>query len=131
MVWRSILLSVTQSNCCLAAESNLEENIQRLTQKYRTQWKVWNQKSLLLFWSWKKWVFLRNLTKISNLILCFSEIPKVVICVCVRQVTFLSGDWKKLSVWSSVFFTVSALVIHEREYRGDHTYLPFSKRSPF
>ena len=26
----------------------------------------------------------------SNLILCFSEIPKIFICVGVRQVTFLS-----------------------------------------
>ena len=38
----------------------------------------------------------------SKLILCFSEIPKTFICVCVRQVTFLSEDWKKLSVWSGV-----------------------------
>ena len=51
----------------------------------------------------------------SKLILCFSEIPKTFICVCVRQVTFLSEDWKKLSVWSSVLFTVSALEMRERE----------------
>ena len=51
----------------------------------------------------------------SKLILCFSEIPKTFICVCVRQVTFLSEDWKKLSVWSSVLFTVSALEMCERD----------------
>ena len=51
----------------------------------------------------------------SKLILCFSEIPKTFICVRVRQVTFLSEDWKKLSVWSSVLFTVSALEMCERE----------------
>ena len=51
----------------------------------------------------------------SKLILCFSEIPKTFICVRVRQVTFLSEDWKKLSVWSSVLFTISALEMYERE----------------
>ena len=51
----------------------------------------------------------------SKLILCFSEIPKPFICVRVRQVTFLSADWKKLSFRSSVFFTVSALEMCERE----------------
>ena len=51
----------------------------------------------------------------SKLILCFSEIPKTFICVRVRQVTFLSEDWKKLSVWSSVLFTVSTLEMCERE----------------
>ena len=50
-----------------------------------------------------------------ELILCFSEIPKTFICIRVRQVTFLSEDWKKLSVWSSVLFTVSALEMCERE----------------
>ena len=51
----------------------------------------------------------------SKLILCFSETPKTFICVRVRQVTFLSEDWKKLSVWSSVLFTISALEMCERE----------------
>ena len=51
----------------------------------------------------------------SKLILCFSEIPKTFMFVRVRQVTFLSEDWKKLSIWSSVLFTVSALEMCERE----------------
>ena len=50
-----------------------------------------------------------------NLILYFSEIPKMFICVRVRQVAFLSEDWKKLFVWSSVLFTVFVLEIRERE----------------
>ena len=50
-----------------------------------------------------------------NLILFFSEIPKIFICVRVRQVTLLSEDWKKLSIWSSVLFTVSALEMRERK----------------
>ena len=51
----------------------------------------------------------------SKLVLCFSEIPKTFTCVLVRQVNFISEDWKKLSVWSSVLFTVSALEMRERE----------------
>ena len=45
---------------------------------------------------------MRKLTKMSNLILCFSEISKTFICVRVKHVTFLFEDCKKLSVWSSV-----------------------------
>ena len=86
------------------------------TQKYRFPSKTekWNQKKLL-FESVKKRFFLRKLTKMSKLILCFSEIPKTFICVRVRQVNFISEDWKKLSVWSSVLFTVSTLEMCERE----------------
>ena len=51
----------------------------------------------------------------SKLILCSTEIPKTFIFVRVRQETFLSENWKKLSVWSSVLFTVSALDMCERE----------------
>ena len=51
----------------------------------------------------------------SKLILSFSEIRKTIICVRVRQVTLLSEDWKMLSAWSSVLFTVSALEMRERE----------------
>ena len=40
----------------------------------------------------------------TNLIIYFLEIPKTFICVHVGQGAFLS-DWK-LSVWSSVLFTV-------------------------
>ena len=35
--------------------------------------------------------------------------------VSVGQVTFLSEDWKKLSVWSNVLFRVSTLEIVERK----------------
>ena len=73
------------------------------------------QKKLLLFQSVKKCLFLRNLTKISNVILCFSKIIKILVSTGVKQVTFLSEDWKKLSSWSSVLFTVFALEILERK----------------
>ena len=51
----------------------------------------------------------------SRSILCSSQIPKTFTCVHVRHVTFLSEEWKKLSVWSGVLFTVSALEMCERE----------------
>ena len=51
----------------------------------------------------------------SELILYFMEIPKTFICVHVRQVTFLSEDWNKLFVLSSVVFTVSTLEMCKRE----------------
>ena len=51
----------------------------------------------------------------SNLILCFWEIPKIFICVRVREVPFLSEDWKNMSVWSSVLFTLFALEMRKRE----------------
>ena len=69
-----------------------------------------------------------------NLILCFSEIPKIFICVRVRQVTLLSEDWKKLSIWSSVLFTVSALEMSERKAYWKRTrsnvFVLFNKVSP-
>ena len=46
------------------------------------------------------------------------EIPKIFICVRVRQVAFTSEDWKKLFVWSSVFFTIFTLEMCEsKAYR--------------
>ena len=67
--------------------------------------------------------FLRKLTKMSKLILCFSEIPKTVVSVRVRQVIFFYlRTEKKLSVQSSVLFTVSALEIREMETYKKKTY---------
>ena len=54
----------------------------------------------------------------SKLILCFSKIPKTFIFVRVRQMIFLSEDWKKLSIWNGVLFTVSALEMCHREAYG-------------
>ena len=87
-----------------------KKKIHGSTQKYRTA-----QKKLLSLESLKKYFFLRKLTKMSNLILCFSEIPELFICVRVREVAFSSEDWKKLSVWSSVLFMVFALKMRKRE----------------
>ena len=59
-----------------------------------------------------------KIDKNIQFIFCFSEIPRNLVCFGVRQMTFLFENWKKLSVWSSVFFTVSALEMPERkEYR--------------
>ena len=51
----------------------------------------------------------------STLILCFSEIPEICICICVRQVVFFILVWKKLFVWSSILFTVFTLEMRKRE----------------
>ena len=56
-----------------------------------------------------------KIDKMSNLILCFSEIPNFFICVRVRQAVFLFEDWKKLFVWSSVPFTIFAFEMHKKE----------------
>ena len=55
-----------------------------------------------------------------NLIICFSEIRKIFVCVHVMQVAFLSEDWKKLFPWCSILFTVFALEMRKREvYRKE------------
>ena len=72
-------------------------------------------KKIVVVLKCKKCFFLRKLTKMSKLILCFSEIPKIFICVRVMQIPFLPEDWKKLSVWSGVLCTVFALEISENE----------------
>ena len=51
----------------------------------------------------------------SKLGLCFSEIPKTFIYVRLRHLTFLSEDWKKLYVGSSVLITASVLEMREKE----------------
>ena len=77
----------------------------KIKKKKKYYFKVY-KKTVSFFW---------KLTKMFKLILCISEIPKTFIFVRVRQVTFLSEDWKNVSIWSSVLFTVSALEVCERE----------------
>ena len=55
----------------------------------------------------------------SNLLL-FPGIPTIFLCVHVTQVVFLYEDWKKLSVWSSYLFTLSALEMREKEAYKKH-----------
>ena len=69
------------------------------TQKYRFTSKTakWNQKRNILFSSVKKThFFLRKLTKMSKLMLCFSETPKTFTCIRLRQVTFFISGLKKV-----------------------------------
>ena len=63
----------------------------------------------------KKCFFLRKLTKISNLVNFFSEIPKMSICVGIRQGAFLSEEWKcyRSEAVSSLQFFASEM--RERE----------------
>ena len=65
----------------------------------------------------KKCFFLRKLTEISNLILFFSEIPKISICVRARHDAFLSEDWKRYPSEA-----VSSLQFLALEMRGRKAY---------
>ena len=86
----------------------------------------------------KKCFFLRKWTKMSNLILCFSESPKTFICVRVTLLTldskgtllqtdsFFSPQIKNLRTEKAVRlkqcpFTVSALEMRQREAYRKHT----------
>ena len=51
----------------------------------------------------------------SNLILCFSEIPETFICVRVRQVAFLSEDWKCYPSEAVSFLQFFVLEMRERK----------------
>ena len=63
----------------------------------------------------KKCFFLRKLTKMFNLILCFSEFLNFFFVFGWGRLLFYLRTEKKLSVWSSVLFTVSALEMCDRE----------------
>ena len=63
---------------------------------------------------------------LKNVVIFIQKIPKTFICVRVRQVTFSSEDWKKLSVWSSALFKVSVLEMCEREAYRKQTGLNMS-----
>ena len=93
-----ISLSVTQNNCWLVAVSNLEKRYRLRLKSIALNEKYEINKIIIVLKCKKKCFSLRNLAKISNLILCFLEIPKIFICVGVRLVSFLSEDWRKLSV---------------------------------
>ena len=101
-------------------ESNVEKKKKkryRVLLKSITLNEKYEIKNIIIVLKCKKMFSLRNLTKISNLI-----------CVDVRQVTFLSENWKKLSVWSNVFFSISALEMKGKHIksRRNQTYLSFT-----
>ena len=82
----------------------------KLDEKYKI-------KKIIIVLKCKNCFSLRNLTKISKSI-----------CVGVRQVTFLSEDWKKLSVWSNALFKVSALEIGgKKAYTGPNVSVLLNK----
>ena len=101
--------------CC--AGSNLEQKIKSSSQKCYTPSKLQIEikKKKLLFESVKKCFFLRKLTKISNLILCFLEIPKILIYVRLRQGAFLSEDWKRYTSEAVSSLQFFALEMRERK----------------
>ena len=84
-----------KANIAFTGTKTIVSWLQRATwnKRYRVQAK---SVALLQNCKWKlkknvkKCFFLRKLTKMTNLILCFSDIPKIFICVLVRQSDFLS-----------------------------------------
>ena len=123
MVWRSL------SNISFSEAKKLLVGSREQLGKKDTEfdWKVshsskttkWNKKKIIVILKRRKMFFLRKMTKISNLILCFSQIPKIFIFTRLRLVAFVSEDWKKLSIWTSVLFKVFALEMRKTEaYRN-------------
>ena len=99
------------------------------------------QKKNVVVLKFKKKFFLRKLTEMSNLILCFSEVPKIFICFRVRQVAFLSEDWtkvvrlKKYPLYSFRFSSISPCLYKcvkgkHIENKPEQTCLSFSTTSP-
>ena len=126
----------------LVAGSNLEKTIQSwlkiiaLLQNCKMK-----QKKIVVVLKFKKKFFLRKLTEMSNLILCFSEVPKIFICFRVRQVAFLSEDWtkvvrlKKYPLYSFRFSSISPCLYKcvkgkHIENKPEQTCLSFSTTSP-
>ena len=92
MVWRSLadIAFGEAKQLLVGCREQRGKKIQSSNQKYRTPSKLQNEikKNIVLSWRVKKCFFLRKLTKISNLILCFSKIPKIFI-FCPRE----AGDF--------------------------------------
>ena len=107
IVWRLISLSVAQKQWLVGCREHLGIKDSKFESKVLHSFKTanWNKKKDCEK-SVKKYFFLRKFTKMSNLILCFSKISDIFICVYVRQGAFFIWELKMLSVWSSVLFTV-------------------------
>ena len=107
MVWRSISLSVVQKILLIdrRATWNIRYRVRIKSVALLQNCKLKLKKNSVVF-KRKKCLFLRKLTEMSNLILFFSEISKIFICIRVRQGAFLSEDWKYYpSVAVSSFFS--------------------------
>ena len=113
MVWRSLSDNAFSETKQLLVGSR-EQLRKKIHLKVSHSTKSMKSKKIYIVLKCIKFLF-EKFRKTSSLVVCFSEIPKLYICVCVRQMTFLSEDWKKLSVWSSVLFAVSTLKMHERK----------------
>ena len=95
MVWRSIAFSDAKQllvGCREQIGIKDTEFELKVVQSFKAA--KWNLKKLIVvlkckknvsFWeNWQKWTLTPSL----------SEVPKIFVCVRVRQVTFLSEDWK-------------------------------------
>ena len=92
MVWRSISHSLVQKQLLVVCREQLGIKDTEFESKVLHSFKTAD----CCFKVLKKCFFLRKLTEMSNLILFFSEIPKIFMCFRVRQVAFVSGDWTKV-----------------------------------
>ena len=129
IVWRLISLSVAQKQWLVGCREHLGIKYSKFESKVLHSFKTanWNKKKDCEK-SVKKYFFLRKFTKMSNLILCFSKISDIFICVYVRQGAFLSENWKcypSEAVSSLQFF---ALEMRERKAYRKQTWLSFSTR---
>ena len=144
MVWKPLtdIAFSDVKQLLVGCREQLGENDSEFDSKTFNSFKTvtWNKRNVVVL-KCKRSFFLRKLTEMSNLILCFSEIPKIFICFPVRQVAFLSEDWtkvvrlKKCPLYGFCFSSISPW-LHKCvkgkhiENRGDQTCLSFSTRCP-
>ena len=127
----------------VGCREQLGENDSKFDSKLLHSFKTvkWNKKNVVILKCKNKSFFLRKWTEMSNLILCFSEIPKIFICFRVRQVAFLSEDWTKFvrlnkcPLYGSRFSSISQWLYKcgkgkHVENRRDQMCLSFSTRFP-
>ena len=100
----------------------------------------WNKKNVVVLKCKKSWEnsFLRKLTEMSNLILCFREITKVFICFCLREVGSFIWGLKKVDLLEKYGFHLGSIspwpykCVKGKHIwnRRDQTCLSLSTRSP-
>ena len=143
MVWRSLsdIAFSEVKQLLVASWDQLGENDSEYDSKVLQSFKTvkWNKKNVVVLKCKNRGFFLRKLTETSNLILCFSEIPKIVICFRIRQVAFLSDHWTKVVrlkkyLFYGFRFSISPWLYKcvkgkHIENRRDQTCLSFSTRS--
>ena len=94
IVWRSISLSVAQKQLLVVCREQLGIKGTEFESKVLHSFKTANWIKKNNFCGFKVVEMSKCMVEMSNLILVFSKIPNVFICVRVRQGAFLSENWK-------------------------------------